>query len=67
MKATQRKVRADEIMRSESRIGVSVVESAEQLTREETIPHTVKSAINAKRRITIRSFVNQSFRKVFTD
>ncbi|CAC5384774.1 unnamed protein product [Mytilus coruscus] len=26
-----------------------------------------KSAINAKRRITIRSFVNQSFRKVFTD
>ncbi|CAC5418952.1 unnamed protein product [Mytilus coruscus] len=62
-KATQRKFRADKIMRSESRIRVSVVESAEQLTREETVLHKVKSAINAKSRITIRSFVNQSFRK----
>ncbi|CAC5362482.1 unnamed protein product [Mytilus coruscus] len=45
MKATQRKVRADEIMRSESRIRVSVVESAEQLTREETVPHTKLSNV----------------------
>ncbi|CAC5372727.1 unnamed protein product [Mytilus coruscus] len=63
MKATQRKVRADEIMRSESRIRVSVVESAEQLTRKK-LSRTVKKCHKCKkRRITIRKFCKSKFSK----